>query len=214
MLRKTWIAAESIIGLLAAFVIGFMPPIVMGVGALPLFGNGEPLLAILCLAGAVLSGCAAAYVARLASRVVERKGSLWPPDPPPDEAFQFDETPAEPPAPPLVVAMVSQLRPMPVPVRIVLSLWWFVHFALAVVAGHFSAKLVTNGLVGRGAATLFLVGVALHFAFLFAANLYLMLAAAVLVRAEWLWNDLWNFRIAIDLYLALASTFAAQYLKI
>jgi hypothetical protein len=41
-----------------------------------------------------------------------------------------------------------------------------------------------------------------------------MLAAAVLVRAEWLWNDLWNFRIAIDLYLALASTFAAQYLKI
>jgi hypothetical protein len=215
MLRKTWNATESIVGLLAAFVIGFLPPILMGFGSLPLLKNGKPLLAVLSLAGAVLAGCAAGYVAKLASRVVERKGSLWPADlPSSGESFQFPGTPADPPAPPLVVAMVSQLRPIPLPVRTILGLWWFAHFAMAVVAGHFSAQLVTHALAGRGAATLFVVGVALHFAFLFAANLYLLLAAAVMIRVESLWHDLWNYRIPIDLYLALGSTFVAQYLKL
>jgi hypothetical protein len=41
-----------------------------------------------------------------------------------------------------------------------------------------------------------------------------LLAAAVLIRVESVWHDLWNYRIAIDLYLALGSTFVAQYLKI
>jgi hypothetical protein len=40
MLQKIFVAAEAIIGLLAAFVIGFLPPVATGLGALPLFGNG------------------------------------------------------------------------------------------------------------------------------------------------------------------------------
>jgi hypothetical protein len=196
-------------------VIGFLPPIALAIGVLAAFADGRAGLACLCLIGAVFSGCAAGYVARLASRVVDRQGSLWPPEPVVDkEVFRFDETPAAAPAPPLVVSMVSLLRPLPVPARLALSLWWLSHFALAVVAGHYSAHLATQGLAGRGEAILFLVGVALHFAFLFAANLYLLLAAAVLIRVESVWHDLWNYRIAIDLYLALGSTFVAQYLKI
>lgn len=215
MLQKICNLIESIAGLLAAFVIGFAPPILLALSGLMNFGLREPGLAFLCIVGALATGAMAGYVATLASRVVERDGSLWPANPvvADEEVFRIEETPSLPATQPLAIGMAYEMRPAPLPVRVVLSLWWLTHFGAAVVAGHFAAQLVAGNLRGPGGATLFLVGVSLHFAFLFAANLYLLLSAAVALPWEELWHDLWRYRIMIDLLVAIGSMVVAPLMK-
>lgn len=212
MLRKFWTAVESIVGLLATFMIGFTPPVLLFFG---IFVSGDLVIAGPCLAGCLLTGWLAWRVAKLASIVVEQKGSLWPPDPPDlpkeeKEVFRIEDPPLPPTAPPLALAMAHELPRLSSLARGALGMWWLGHFALAVVAGHFSAQWIVHVVNPQAQAIVFVIGVFFHFAFLFAANLYLLLATAVLAPRPEIWEQLWSYRFLIDFLLALGSTMLPQ----
>lgn len=223
MVRHLCYAAESIVGLLATFIIGFIPPVLLFLGSLPFLVDGNFPLFLLCLIGGGLTGFLAGYVAKLASRVVDRKG-LHPAydapsgeafDPPEhlDDVFQIEETLTSPQSVPLALAMAHELPPLRTVFRGALALWWLAHFGLAVFAGHVSATIVSASLDRPTPPTVFVVGLALHLALLFAANLYLLLAVAIAEPDETIWHRVWNYRLPIDLTLALGSTVLPELLK-
>lgn len=214
MLRKLWIASESLMGLLATIVIGLIP-----VGALlPVLVQAvqdrQWLRVVLAAAGFPISLVIAGTVITIASRVVNRKGSIWPnpggwpayaPGDRERDDYEIDENPPPAPAVPLAVAMARELRPLPWIISVPLSLWWIAHFGLALLLGHLAARLMAAALIVPGIGLFLVVGAVLHFGFLFAANLYLLLAAAVLRPSETFQHKLWNSRVWIDSLLATAS---------
>lgn len=218
MIRKLWIAIESFSGLLAAFMIGFAPVILLIIGALLALATCNVTACVLCLAVGLPAGWAASRVAKLAGTVIERQGSLWPPDVAfepdaaiDDERFGFEDRPPPPVAPALALEMARELPRLPVPAGAVLCLWWLCHFGLAAAAGHASADFVSRSLDRPTALTVFLIGLGLRIAFLFAANLYLVLAVAVVWRQPIVWQSLWRYRVPIDLLLAVGAMLVPQF---
>jgi hypothetical protein len=224
MIRHFCYATESIVGLLATFIIGFIPPVLLFLGSLPFLVNGNFPLFLLCLIGGGLTGFLAGYVARLASRVVDRNGLqpayIEPTHEPIGVAddstapYGFDEEAVPAPyAIPLVLAMAHELPPMRNLFRGTLAVWWLAHFGLAVFAGHVSASIVSASLVRPSPETVFTVGLVLHMALLFAANLYLLLAVAVVEPDQSIWYRVWDYRLPIDLTLALCSTVVPELFR-
>lgn len=225
MVRHFCYATESVIGLLATFIIGFFPSVIFFCGSFPLLLSGNVPLFILCLIGGGLSGFLASYVARLASRVVDRKG-LVPFDDfdslevdavedgeRQSELFRIEEVSSAPQPVPLALALAREIPPLRTSFRGALALWWLAHFGMAVFAGHASATIVSARLDHPSQTTVLVVGLALHLAFLFAANLYLLLAVAVVEPDEVMWHRVWSYRVPIDLTLALCSTIVPELLK-
>ena len=217
-MRNLWFASESLIGLLATFIIGFFP-----VGILiPLFcfciAEKHWSWALLILGVFPLAVFVAGNLIAMSARVVNRQGSIWPPSVRVStewawhrQAHETDDGRERPEPVPLAVAMARELRPLPFTVGLPLSVWWLAHFVAALLLGHLAVRLIAAALLRPGVGPFFIVGVALHFALLFAANLYLLLAVAVLIRREGVQHGLWKHRVFIDALLALGSMCVILY---
>jgi len=217
-MRNLWFASESLMGLLATFMIGFFP-----VGILiPLFcfciAEKHWSWALLILGVFPLAVFVAGNLIAMSSRVVNRRCSIWPATVRVSTEWAWGGQAPEtgdsrelPDAVPLAVAMSQELRPLPLTVGLPLSVWWLAHFAAALLLGHLAVRLIAAALLRPGVGPFFIVGVALHFALLFAANLYLLLAVAVLIRREGVQHGLWKCRVVIDALLALGSTCVILY---
>ncbi len=114
------------------------------------------------------------------------------------------ELPAPPVPLPLAVVMTIRLPQIPWLLRPVLSVWWFAHFAAGAGFG-FALYLATAKKLNGDPVTRIIVPLLLDFGILFATNLYLLLAVAVLFGTPHLWLKLWRARFVFDLILVCAA---------
>lgn len=204
---------EGVLGLLAAFFIGLPAPLMAGVAVghlVPQVGVGLGIVTFL------VAGYFSVLVVRLAARATEgdhpaefTSGKLVSTR----QQEEMEDLPNEAvPSPifvPLAIAMALRLPNWPMLVRPWIGLWWLTHFATAAFLGHhIAANLVNrmnNGNLWIGIPFTLLA----TFAFLFAGNLYLMLAIAACVKKPGVWLIVWRHRFFVDLILATFLLFAA-----
>ncbi len=188
---------ETTLGLLAAFFIGFFSPVVFAILALIGMAQGRPLIVMSMLPLMLATGWLAILIARMAAEA--SMGRLYDPaDEPPD----FD------PALPIVrlpfaLAMAARLPEFNWFWRPWITVWWMAHFCIAAAIGHNVAVNVIRRLDVATVLVAIPLAVVVHFAFLFAANLYLVLASRAIVASPRLCVRVWKYRFAIDFAIAL-----------
>lgn len=187
---------EAVLGLLAAFFIGFIAPLAaFGVVVGLRLGFVVGLLAI------GTAGWLAILVARLASAALEG-------DNPRTFALSNRRPTSADSRPrlyiPLALAMAVRVPRFTPPMNVLVSGWWLVHFGAAAGLGHLAALKITREFQLGQLLLAVPCSIAVHFAFLFAANLYLVLAMAAACKSPLVWLFVWRYRFLIDLLLALA----------
>lgn len=206
--QEGWVRAESLLGLCATFVVGYVPPVILFFLTAVAFEAGQRWLGGLAVVGTLAAVFVAGWVTRMAATAFYQcYPDFRPSEPdrfflsrilkssrPPDDSIS--------PGTPLAVAMAARLPRMPWPIRPCLSVWWLAHFAGGVVVGLGAYRLVEGAFGGApiGARVLLiLLSLVIHVGILFAMNLYLMLAVAVVLRDPKIRQKLWDRRIMIDL---------------
>lgn len=192
------ITFETVLGLLAAFFIGFFAPVVFAILSLVGMAHRRMDLVSTALPLSIATAWLALLIARMAAdaslgRIGQRSpGELrGDPDLP---ALQL----------PFALAMAAQLPAFSWFWRPWLGLWWLGHFCAAATFGHFVAVNLIRRLDLATAVVAIPLAVVVHFSFLFASNLYLVLAARAIVPSPRLCVRVWRFRFLIDFLLALA----------
>jgi hypothetical protein len=187
---------ETTLGLLAAFFIGFFAPVIFGLVALVGLVQGRIPVILTGVPAALLTGWLALLIARMAAEA--SMGRLADRDEPPP---QFDPT-----LPvvrlPFALAMAARLPLLSWFWRPWLAVWWMTHFCIAAAFGHFVAVSLIKRLDVATAIVAVPLAVLVHFAFLFASNLYLVIAARALVASPRLCVRVWKYRFVIDFVIA------------
>lgn len=193
------VSIEAVLGLLAAFFIGFIAPLLAFAAAMALrWGVVGGLFAV------GTTGWLAILVARLASAALEGDNQ---------RSFALtDRLPATPESGPrlyipLALAMAVRVPRFTPPLNLIVSGWWLVHFGAAAGLGHLAALKITRDFQIGQLLLAVPCSIAVHFAFLFAANLYLVLSMAAACKTPLVWLFVWRYRFLIDLLLALALLF-------
>lgn len=201
---------EGVLGLLAAFFIRLPAPFLVIAAALNLFpGN----LRWLGIGLAIAAGYLSLLVVRLAARATEgdyekdlATGRLLSKC----QEISSANDGARSGVVPLAIAMAIRLPDWPMIFRPFIGLWWLAHFGAAAFLGHLVAALAAKGL--NNAAWFVSVPLTLlaTFAFLFAGNLYLILAVAACINRPAIWLIVWRHRFLLDLLLASLLLFAGR----
>lgn len=190
---------EAVLGLLAAFFIGFIAPLAaFAIAMAQQWGIAIGLLAV------GTTGWLAILVARLASAALEgdHPRSFALSSQPPSSRLRPPRLYV-----PLALAMAIRVPRFLLPFNLLVGLWWLIHFVAAAGLGHLAALQVTQRFQAGQWLLAIPCSLAVHFAFLFAANLYLVLSLAATSRSPTPWLFVWRYRFVIDLSLALALVF-------
>lgn len=203
---------EGVLGLLAAFFIGLPAPFLAGIAVGQLLPGPARWLGI---AAFVVTGYLSLLVVRLAARATEGDGgagrmsgrminirSLH------QRAATTAKDASRSVVVPLAIAMAMRLPNWPALCRPFIGVWWLSHFAAAAFIGHAVAALAARGLNNAGGVLSVPLTLMATFAFVFAGNLYLMLAVAACVRRPGVWLIVWRHRFFVDLILAAFLLFA------
>lgn len=211
-LPRAKMTLEGVLGLLAAFFIGLPAPLGAGVAV----GNLLPgLFGLLGVIVFFLTGYLSILVVRLAARATEgdsrtewTSGKLV-------AVGRLDELKTsataeafKPVDVPLAIAMAIRLPRWNGLIRPFVAVWWMSHFAAAAFLGHAVASIAARGLNNADWMLSVPLTLLATFAFLFAGNLYLMLAVAACVRRPGVWLIVWRHRFFVDLILAAVLLFA------
>ncbi len=98
---------------------------------------------------------------------------------------------------PLAILMTEQLAKLSVPARAALCAWWLTHFCSATAVALFYDDIVAGiFMIKQGDAQIW--GVVIAFVFHFAANIFLVLAVAVLWNSPRVTEYCWRYRFVID----------------
>lgn len=194
---------EAVMGLLAAFIIGLPAPLFATVGVMHLPLPNRELLMVLAGATFFATAYLCLTVVRVGGRAVEgdRFGNSFYLKRESQVAVALQRQEDEFFIP-LSLAMAIRLPQWWVPIRPFIAVWWLCHFVVAAVFGHMLARGL-NG-INNAALITIPISLALTMAFLFAANLYLMLAIAVSIRMPRIWLIAWRYRFVVDLVVTLA----------
>lgn len=193
------VSIEAVLGLLAAFFIGFIAP--LAAFALTMTLRLPPVLRVFAgLLTVGYTGWLAILVARLASAALEG-----------DDHHTFSlagsrpgrRTALPPLYIPLALAMAVRVPRFLPPMNLAVSGWWLLHFGAAAGLGHLAAMKITRDFQLGQLLLAVPCSIAVHFAFLFAANLYLVLSMAAACKSPLVWLFVWRYRFLIDLLLAL-----------
>lgn len=190
---------ETTLGLLAAFFIGFFAPVAGCIFVLVGIAKHRPMVAAVALLVTILSGRIAIMVARMAAQA--SMGWLGGPpqwSPPKDRPTKQI---------PFALAMAALLPRSLWVYRPILALWWLAHFCGAAAFGHTVAMNLIKRLDAATAILALPLAVVVHFAFLFASNLYLVLAARAILRSPRFCVRVWQYRFVIDFIIAAALVF-------
>lgn len=189
---------EAVMGLFAAFLIGIPAPIFVMTAILHVPGVSRELLCVLAFLALIATGYLCITVIRIGGRAVEgdRPGNSF------YLARETDENTAAARKQheffiPLALAMAIRLPNWWAVVRPLIAIWWLAHFVTAALIGHMVVRQL-NGVNNPGVGAI-LFRLALTMAFLFAANLYLMLAIAVSIPRSRIWVLAWRNRFVVDL---------------
>lgn len=194
---------ETTLGLLAAFFIGFFAPVAGGIFIIVGVAKHRPALAAIALILTILSGRAAIMIARMAAQA----SMGWLGGPPPKTPS--DDTASKTPLP-FALAMAALLPHYSWFYRPLLSTWWLAHFCGAAAFGHTVAMSLIQRLDPATAVLALPLAVVVHFAFLFASNLYLVLAARAILRSPKFCVRVWQYRFVIDAVIATALVLGSR----
>lgn len=187
---------ETTLGLLAAFFIGFFAPVILGLAALVGLLQGRMPLLAWSAPLAMVTGWLALLIARMAAEAsVGRLADRGETPPQIDPTLPIIRLP-------FALAMAARLPAMSWFWRPWLAVWWMGHFCIAAAFGHFVAVNLIKRLDVATAIIAVPLAVVVHFAFLFASNLYLVIAARALVSSPRLCVRVWKYRFLIDLVIA------------
>jgi len=196
-LPRARVTIEAVFALVAAFFIGLPTPFLAAI-AVAHAGRDVPIA--VSVAVFVLTGYLAITVVRVAARAVEGETPRSP-----SFALMSSSSPLEcfdaNAYLPLALAMSIRLPKWWMIVRPPIALWWLCHFVAAALLGHVTAKFI-NGVNNAMLLVAIPFSLVMTLGFLFAANLYLMLAFAVCFRDVRIWLICWRYRVVIDLILA------------
>lgn len=185
---------ETTLGLLAAFFIGFFAPVASAIFILVGLAKHRPMMAGVAFMATLVSGQAAIMIARMAAQA--SMGSLGGPLP--------TEASGRKTQLPFALAMAALLPHYSWFFRPILSVWWLAHFCGAAAFGHTVAMNLIQRLDAATAVLALPLAVLVHFAFLFASNLYLILAARAILRSPRFCVRVWQYRFVIDFVIAMA----------
>lgn len=187
---------ETTLGLLAAFFIGFFAPVIFGLGSLIMLMQGRIRVFAATATMALITGWLALLIARMAAEAsMGRLADHGKPLPLSD--------PTLPPIKlPFALAMAARLPALSWFWRPWLGTWWLGHFCIAAALGHVVAVNLIKRLDVATAIIAIPLAVVVHFAFLFASNLYLVIAARALAPSPRLCVRVWRYRFAIDFVIA------------
>jgi hypothetical protein len=187
---------ETLAGVAATFFVGYIPPIVL---VFLVAVAAERRLwgwAVMTAAGAIVGSVVAVWVTRLAgSALYERYPEFNPKrmlkrNSSPEQLVgalesqtrsiqqSLEAIEGRPPAP-FALLMAARLSRVPLALRPFLSLWWLAHFASGVGCGLLAARLTLGRMQNPLLALAIVLPVALQVAFLFAVNLYLLMAPEI-----------------------------------
>ncbi len=200
MAIEVTVTFETILGLLAAFFIGFFGPVVAGIGLLASLIGGQPKLAVLAALAFAFSGRFAILVAKMAAEASVGKLPVGVVNVSCDQPLCL----------PFALAMAALLPHYHWLWRPWLALWWLAHFGFAAAFGHLVAMSLIERLDAATAVVAIPLAVVVHFAFLFASNLYLVLASRVALSSPRWCVRIWRYRFAIDFTVALAMVLASR----
>jgi hypothetical protein len=187
---------ETTLGLLAAFFIGFFAPVIFGLVSLVGLVQGRMPMLAAAAPMTLVTGWLALLIARMAAEAsmgrLTDHGASVPPSDPTLPVVRL----------PFALAMAARLPAMSWFWRPWLAVWWLGHFCIAAAFGHFVAVNLIKRLDVATAIIAVPLAVVVHFAFLFASNLYLVIAARALVSSPRLCVRVWKYRFVIDLLIA------------
>lgn len=187
---------ETTLGLLAAFFIGFFAPVIFGLVSLVGLVQGRMPMLMGAAPMTLVTGWLALLIARMAAEASMGRltdyGTAQPPSDPTLPVMHL----------PFALAMAARLPAMSWFWRPWLAVWWLGHFCIAAAFGHFVAVNLIKRLDVATAIIAVPLAVVVHFAFLFASNLYLVIAARALVSSPRLCVRVWKYRFVIDLLIA------------
>lgn len=213
-LPRARMTLEGVLGLLAAFFIGLPAPFAAGVAVGSMLPRRIRWLGIIAF---FLTGYLSALVVRLAARAVEGDreservtGRLKLNARSINAALVPVDEEREPLFVPLAIAMAIRLPPWHGLIRPLVAVWWLSHFAAAAFLGHVVATIAARGLNNPGWMLSVPLTMLATFAFLFAGNLYLMLAVAACVKRPGVWLIVWRYRFFLDVVLAAFLLFAGR----
>ncbi len=211
-LPRARMTLEGVLGLVAAFFIGLPAPFGAGIAVGSLMPRQFRWLGVVAF---FLAGYLSALVVRLAARSVEgdresdrSTGKLVATSHSINAALVPVHEAREPLVVPLAIAMAIRLPHWNGLIRPLVAVWWLSHFAAAAFLGHVVASIAARGLNNVGWMLSVPLTLLATFAFLFAGNLYLMLAVAACVRMPGVWLIVWRHRFFVDLVLAAVLLFA------
>jgi hypothetical protein len=192
-LHGFWRGAETILGVLAAFILSLSLAVVSFVATLAYLVNADHehlgYAAGLFVAGTVL----AVVLIRTVSQIMQRTFPAWE-----------GRKRAAVTLPRAVFLATRRLRCLPWPLRLLLALWWLAHFASGVLVVVGSARWA-EAAFPRGSVARVLVPQLLGFGFIFAANLFFLLALALMSERPTLAERWWRWRVLLDLLMLLAG---------
>ncbi len=194
---------ETTLGLLAAFFIGFFAPVASGIFIIVGLAKHRPMMVMVALMATLISGRAAIMVARMAAQASMGWLGGPPPTTPPTDGSS--STPL-----PFALAMAALLPHYSWFYRPILSAWWLAHFCGAAAFGHTVAMNLIQRLDATTAVLALPLAVVVHFAFLFASNLYLVLASRAILRSPRFCVRVWKYRFVIDFIIATALVLASR----
>jgi len=184
---------ETVLGLLAAFFIGFFAPVAFGVLMLATMARQKLEWTFLFGLVALITGRLAVLIMRMAAHASTGRWASIEGD---------DDSPVV--QLPFALAMAAHLPHWPAFWRAGVGLWWLAHFCGAAMFGHAIGASLIRRLDVATALVAVPLAVLVHFAFLFAANLYLVLAARILSPTPRWCVAVWRYRFLIDFVIALA----------
>ena len=100
---------------------------------------------------------------------------------------------------PVALLVAGRLRKVPLLLRPVLSLWWAGHFIGGAFIGLVVSRVAIDMMQNPAGVFLIVLPLAFQIAFLFAVNLYLIMAVGVLLPSSWLCEIVWKWRFVLDL---------------
>lgn len=208
--HRKWEAFEAVVGLLAAFFVGFTPPVILVFGILATLWQREWFWTALSSFGLLISTMSAVFVARAAQRAFDEFGHETELERrigvPVREAVQQQFAPDDETdshygllGSPVAVKVACSLAPGPALLRPLVSLWWLAHFVVGAIIGFGAAHFVTHILAPNLIMIAIPLAIVVQVAFIFAVNLYLLLCLSTFTRSPAHLEMLWRWRIVIDL---------------
>jgi len=199
------VEVESLLTMVTIFAGGFLPPLLLSMLILEGAMRKDAAEIVVFSSLTIAASVGAIWVARMARAAINDSCPRLAAVLGASRRIVLSRDARIVPTAPLAVLIAGQLPPIPWLLRPVVGLWWTAHFAGAAALGMLAYDSLLGSLKGAPFQQQLFLPLGFYVPLLFAANLYLLLAAAVFFRNPAVHTELWRWRLVIDLALGLVA---------